>query len=219
MERRILVWDVPTRLFHWLLALSFLGAFLTADSERLRNLHVAAGYGCMALILFRVLWGLIGTRHARFRSFLYGPREIFGYLRSIAAGSPRHYVGHNPVGGVAVLLLLGLGLATAVSGWATLNEIGGDACEDLHEGLAISMLVLVCVHVAGVIASSVLHRENLVLGMVTGRTRGPRGAAIGRRCVWVGAALALLTAAVWSSGLIDSPSPASGPVASSVEPD
>jgi len=204
MQRQILVWDVPTRLVHWLLALAFIGALVTADSERLRNLHIAAGYGCVALLLFRVVWGLIGTRHARFWSFLYGPREIFGYLRSIAAGSPRHYVGHNPVGGVAVLLLLGLGLATGVSGWATLNEIGGDAFEDLHEGLAIFMLAVVCVHVVGVIASSVLHRENLILGMVTGCKRGPLGEAIGRRYVWLGAAVVLVTVAVWSTGLVDS---------------
>ncbi len=203
-QRKILVWDVPTRLFHWLLALSFLGALVTADSERLRALHVAAGHACVALILFRLVWGLVGTRHARFRSFLYGPREIVGYLRSVAAGSPRHYVGHNPVGGVAVVLLLGLGLATGLSGWATLNEIGGDAFEDLHEGLAVVMAAVVCVHVVGVMASSLVHRENLLVGMVTGRKQGPRGAAIGRRCVWIGAVVLLLTAAVWSTGIAGS---------------
>ena len=205
MQRRILVWDVPTRLVHWLLAASFLGALVTADAERLRNLHIAAGYACVALILFRVLWGVIGTRHARFWSFLYRPREIVAYLRSMVAGRPRHYVGHNPVGGVAVLLLLGLGLATGLSGWASLNEIGGDAVEELHEALAIGMLAVVCVHVVGVIASSVLHRENLVWGMVTGVKRGRLAEAIGRRYVLVGAAVLLATVAVWSTGVMDAP--------------
>lgn len=205
MHRQILVWDVPTRLVHWLLAASFAGAFVTADSERLRNLHVAAGYAVFSLILFRLAWGLIGSRHALFRSFLYGPREIADYLRSLAIGRPRHYVGHNPVGGMAVLLLLGLGLATGASGWALLNELGGDPVEELHEGLAIVMLVVVCAHAVGVIASSVLHRENLVVGMVNGRKRGPLDAAIGRRYVLVGIAVVLATLAVWSTGVVDAP--------------
>jgi len=219
MQRRILVWDVPTRLVHWLLAVSFLGALVTADAERLRNLHIAAGYACVALILFRVLWGVIGTRHARFWSFLYRPREIVAYLRSMVAGRPRHYVGHNPVGGVAVLLLLGLGLATGLSGWASLNEIGGDAVEELHEALAIGMLAVVCVHVVGVIASSVLHRENLVWGMVTGVKRGRLAEAIGRRYVLVGAAVLLATVAVWSTGVIDAPFVPAASVARHVESD
>ena len=84
MEKRILVWDAPTRLFHWLLAASFAGAFLTGDSERWRDIHLLLGYTVAGLIGFRLVWGLIGTRYARFRSFLFSPREMLRYLRSLA---------------------------------------------------------------------------------------------------------------------------------------
>ena len=110
MSEHILVWDAPTRVFHWLLAASFAGAFLTADSERWRDIHVLLGYTFAGLIGFRLVWGLIGTRYARFRSFLFRPRELFEYLRSLLTRSPRHYLGHNPAGSIAVLLLLGAGV-------------------------------------------------------------------------------------------------------------
>jgi len=200
---RILVWDLPTRLFHWLLALSCLCAYLTAESERLRNVHVMAGYAFLGLIAFRVVWGLIGTRYARFREFCYGRDEVSGYLRSLVTGSPRHYVGHNPVGGIAVFALLGLGLAAGLSGLAAFKEIGGDAFEELHEAFAAILLTLICVHVAGVIVSSVLHRENLVMGMVNGFKTGAPHEAIGRSLPWPALGAAIVAAAVLTSAIVD----------------
>src|SRR5512134_298190 len=118
MANRILVWDAPIRVFHWLLAASFAGAFLTGDSERWRDIHVLLGYTVAGLIGFRLVWGLVGTRYARFRSFLFSPGELVRYLRSLAARSPQHYLGHNPAGSVAIFLLLALGVATAATGYA-----------------------------------------------------------------------------------------------------
>lgn len=165
---RVRVWDLPTRLFHWSLALSFATAFLTAESERLRDIHVMAGYAVAGLVAFRLLWGFIGGRHARFADFWPTPSRLLAYLNSLVAGRPQHYVGHNPAGAVAIFLLLGLGLASAASGWAIYEDIGGHWLEELHEGAANGMMAVVVVHVAGVVVSSWLHRENLVRAMITG---------------------------------------------------
>ena len=104
MEKsKLLVWDVPTRVFHWLLALSFAGAFVTAESERYRDVHVALGYTVLGLVAFRLVWGLIGTRYARFWSFAYGPRSVLTYVKSLFTRSPQHHLGHNPAGSWADL--------------------------------------------------------------------------------------------------------------------
>ncbi|OGS96702.1 MAG: hypothetical protein A3H31_01730 [Gallionellales bacterium RIFCSPLOWO2_02_FULL_57_47] len=168
MSQRILVWDVPTRVFHWLLVLSFAGAFLTAESERNRDIHVVLGYTLLGLIAFRLLWGFFGTRYAQFRSFLFKPGEIVAYVRSLFKGKPAHYVGHNPAGSVAIWLLLGLGISTAATGLMSFQDIGGDVVKELHEFVSNAMLAVVLIHIAGVAVSSLMHRENLVRAMVTG---------------------------------------------------
>jgi cytochrome b len=170
-SERILVWDFPTRVFHWLLAASFAGAWLTGDSERYRDLHVTLGYTFAGLIGFRLLWGFAGSRYARFASFVTGPRPVLRYLASVAMARPEHHVGHNPAGGWAVLAMLGLGALTALAGFLAYNEYGGHWLEEVHEGAASAMLVLVAVHIAAVLLSSVVHRENLVRAMLTGFKR------------------------------------------------
>jgi cytochrome b len=197
MRERILVWDVPTRVFHWLLAASFAGAFITADSERLRDWHVLLGYSFAGLIAFRLLWGFVGTRYARFRSFLFSPREVAQYLRSLATRSPRHYLGHNPAGSLAIFLLLALGFATGATGLAVYNDWGGHWLEELHEGAAFVMLAVVAVHIAGVLMSSLLHRENLVRAMITGRKLGEPGQGIRRSHAIVAALLIAGLAGLW----------------------
>ncbi len=159
---------MPTRVFHWLLVLSFAGAFLTAESERYRDIHVVLGYTLLGLIAFRLLWGFFGTRYARFRSFLFKPGEIVAYVLSLFKGKPAHYVGHNPAGSVAIWLLLALGIASGVTGVMVFQDIGGDAVEELHEFASNAMLAVVVLHIAGVLVSSVMHRENLVRSMITG---------------------------------------------------
>jgi cytochrome b len=197
--QRILVWDLPTRLFHWLTAASFAGAWLTAESERWRNVHVALGYTFAGLIAFRLLWGLVGSRHARFASFVRGPSAVLSYLRSLLGATPEHHVGHNPAGGWAVLALLGLGALSAASGFMTYNDIGGHFMEELHEGAASAMLALVFVHIAAVVLSSLIHRENLVLAMITGLKRGLPRQSI-RRPGWIaGTALAAAVVAFLSA--------------------
>lgn len=178
MDTKILVWDLPTRIAHWLLAASFAGAFLTADSEYWRQLHVMLGYTVAVVVGFRLAWGVVGSRHARFSDFACGPGQVLSYLRSLLYGKPRHYVGHNPAGSWVIFGLLGLAVLVTLSGHAVYTETDGEALAEAHEGLAQAMLGLVTVHVAGVLASSVVHRENLVRAMIDGMKRGEPGEAI-----------------------------------------
>lgn len=170
---RIRVWDLPVRLFHWSLAVSFFIAFFTTESERWRDVHVISGYTVGGLLVFRLLWGFIGNRHARFAEFWPTPEKLLRYLKSLFGRHPEHYLGHNPAGAVAILLLLGLGLLTVASGWLTYEDSGGELFEEVHETLGDGMLALVVIHIAGVIVSSHLHGENLVRAMISGWKRCP----------------------------------------------
>jgi cytochrome b len=201
---RILVWDLPLRIFHWLLAITFTGAFLTAESERWRDIHVMLGYTMLALIAFRVVWGFIGPRHARFASFLYGPARVSAYLRSLASGRPTHYTGHNPAGSWAIYALLASGAAAGVTGLALYNEIGGRWVEHWHEFIANSMLAIVAVHIVGVAAGSLLHRENLVRAMFTGYKSGVAGDAIGGPRRIVAVLLIAVIVGLWT-GVVPAP--------------
>jgi cytochrome b len=190
--RRVLVWDAPVRVFHWLMVLSFAGAYVTAESERFRLLHVTLGYTLAGLVLFRLVWGLAGTRHARFSDFVRGPAAVWRYLRCLVGGKAEHHVGHNPAGALAILLLLGLSLAVTASGFLLYNQLTGEWVEGVHEAVANTMLAVVLVHVAGVAVSSWLHRENLVGAMITGRkTAHPED---GIRSAWRSVAALMLVA-------------------------
>jgi cytochrome b len=189
---KILVWDAPVRVFHWLLVLSFFGAFVTAESEYWRLVHVTLGYTVGGLVVFRLLWGLVGTRYARFARFVRGPAAVGRYLGALLRGRPEHHVGHNPAGALAIVLLLLLSVATVATGWAIYNDIGGHWLEELHEGAANFMLGVVGVHVAGVALASWLHRENLVRAMLNGKKDGAPSQGI--RWSWWPLALLLLAA-------------------------
>jgi cytochrome b len=205
---RTLVWDLPTRVFHWLLVATFAGAYLTSDGERLRDVHMLLGYSAGGLVAFRVLWGIVGTRYARFASFPLSPRAAFEYLKSMLVLAPRHYFGHNPAGSWAILAMLGLLVGTAITGWANAIEIGPEWLEDVHEAFANAMLAVVFVHVGGVIVSSLLHRENLPRSMVTGYKPGSGPAAAGSRW-FVAVVLVTVIGAFWA-GAIPAPGLAPG---------
>jgi cytochrome b len=160
----IKVWDPLVRVLHWSLAACFAVAYVTG--EGIETLHVLAGYAVVAIVGLRALWGLFGTRHARFDDFVPTPRRLMAYLKDLVSGRAEHYAGHNPAGGAMTVLLMASLLATAGSGVLTLY--GGKMFEGLHEGFANVTLGLVLVHIAGVLLSSWLHRENLVAAMITG---------------------------------------------------
>ena len=195
--RRVRVWDAPVRVFHWLLALCFAGAYITSESETWRLLHVTLGYTLGGLLAFRLVWGLVGTRYARFASFVRGPRAVLRYLRSLTAKQPEHHLGHNPAGAVAIVLLLTLGLVMVASGWAVYNDLGPQWLEDLHELAGNTMLAVVVVHLLGVLSASWLHQENLVRSMVTGFKAGTTREAIGSNWRAVAAAVVLAVLGFW----------------------
>jgi cytochrome b len=176
--QNILVWDWPVRIGHWLMVGGFIIAWLSGDSETFRLVHVFAGATVLAVALFRLPWGFLGSRYARFVDFVRGPGAVKDYASSLLKLAPDHHVGHNPAGGWAIILLLALGIVTGISGWAMYNDIGGEILEELHEGLASTMLFVVLVHLIGVFSGSLLHGENLVRAMLTGRKQGTPEEAI-----------------------------------------
>jgi cytochrome b len=162
------VWDASVRLGHWLLAICFATAYATGESESWRLWHVYSGGGVLGIVCFRVLWGFIGTPHARFSSFMRSPKLVLLYFKSIIAGKPEHHAGHNPAGGWAILGLLGLSAISAVTGWLIYQGSPAHWLEKAHEIAANLTLLLICVHVFAVLLSSKLHQENLIKAMVLG---------------------------------------------------
>ena len=196
--QKILVWDWPVRLGHWLMVGGFIVAWLTSESETFRLLHVISGATVLAVATFRLPWGFIGSRYARFVDFVRGPRAVKDYAAGLLKLEPAHHVGHNPAGGWAIVVLLGLGILTGLSGWANYNDIGGGFLEEVHEGLAVTMLAVVAIHVAGVLTGSLMHGENLVRAMLNGRKQGtPEDAIRSARPLAAALLLAWVVAAGW----------------------
>lgn len=175
---KVLIWDWPVRIGHWLLVGAFALAWITGESEEWRLVHAFAGGTVVGVILFRLLWGLVGTRHARFASFVRGPQAALDYVLGLLRGDASQYAGHNAAGGWAIVALLTLGLLTGASGWLTYQDMVGEWLEEVHEALATGMLAVAAVHVAGVVVSSLAHRENLLRSMFTGLKQGRPDEAI-----------------------------------------
>lgn len=166
------VWDLFVRCFHWTLVALFVLAYLSG--EEWENIHQYFGYGIVALVLSRIAWGFIGSGHARFSGFLKRPSAALDYIRSLFRGSARRYLGHNPAGGWMMVMLLTSLLLTCASGLVMLgieSHALEETWEEVHEFFANFTLFLVLLHLAGVLASSIAHRENLPLAMMTGRKR------------------------------------------------
>jgi cytochrome b len=172
------VWDLPIRVFHWVLALCFVGAVVTQDGEKWRLFHVAFASTMFGLVVFRLLWGMTGSHHARFSNFLAGPKAILAYAKDFIAGKPAHFVGHNPLGALAIVAILGLVLVLGLTGFINYNDLAGDWVAELHEGAAKLLYAVVAVHIGGVALSSWQHRENLTRAMVTGKKAIPARAVV-----------------------------------------
>ncbi len=163
----VFVWDRFVRVFHWATAALVAVAFIIDN----RAIHEAAGLTVLPLVGLRILWGFGGPAHARFNDFVRRPGAILGYLRALRGGDPPRYLGHNPAGGAMVVALLGLLLLTASTGWLSETDrfFGVAWVSGLHALVSHLLLLAIGLHVAGVLASSLLHRENLVRAMLTGR--------------------------------------------------
>ena len=204
---KVRVWDLPTRVFHWSLALSFFGAYVLAESERVRHVHVMFGYTVLALVLFRLVWGFLGTRYARFRSFAFGPGAVVDHLQGLARREAGEHAGHTPAGSWAIWLMLLLALVTAVSGYLHFNEWGGEAMEEVHEVAANAWLLVVFVHVAGVIVSSLVERQNLARAMVTGYKKLGVDAAGVRNATVLGVLMLVGIAVFWGGTTVSGKAP------------
>jgi len=194
----VLVWDLPIRVIHWLLFICFTGAYLTAEEDGLRLLHVTLGYTLAALMAVRFVWGFVGTKHARFSSFIKGPEAAWLYLMSLFKSTPQHHTGHNPLGAIAILGLMLLSLGVSFTGWCALHEVGGEWNEELHETIAEGMLFLVVIHVVSVLIASLLHRENLVRAMVNGtKSASPSDRPVHQH-LWAAILVVLSVIGFWS---------------------
>ncbi len=202
-QKSVQVWDIFIRVFHWSLVVSFIIAYLT--SEEKSEIHIYAGYTVLGLIIFRVIWGFWGTKYAKFGEFLTPHSQIVLYVKSLFSKRPKHYIGHNPLGGWMVIAMLfnlfmvsysGLKILALKHGEGPLaiqmqsispiavaqaqddieqylvkekDEVSEDYWEELHEKYTNIMLILIGLHLAGVVVSSVVHKENLIKTMVTGK--------------------------------------------------
>ena len=211
----IKVWEIAIRVFHWTLVGCYALAFI--GSENIPKLHVFFGYSVLFLVLFRILYGFVGSKYARFSNFLYRPSQIGDYLKGLLIGRPKHYIGHNPAGGVMIVILLLSLLSLTLTGLkaygvkghgllakheisfmtnafadsddkknhdehdsrkrpsqknhATEKNEKDEFWEEVHETIAHFTLFLISIHILGVLVSSLVHRENFIKAMITGRKR------------------------------------------------
>jgi cytochrome b len=172
VKQAIMVWDMPVRVFHWLLVICFAGAWLSSESERWAMIHYAFGYTACLLVLIRLVLGLIGTRYARFSQFLKSPKAVLEHFMAMLRGHPHHDVGHNPAGGLVMFALMLLILLIGLTGYLSVKEFLGNFASEAHEVVANLVLGLVIVHIVAAIGMSLIERQNLVRSMVTGKKRG-----------------------------------------------
>lgn len=204
-SEKVAVWDLFVRFFHWVLVGSVTGMYLSG--EHFRSVHTRLGYFIICLVFARLVWGFIGREHALFKDFLYSPATIYQYLLGLIKRNPKHYLGHNPAGGIMIVILLVSLLVTAFAGLKVFGQEGhgplassaspivqmafADQDEDdhdeknikgskrqekhiwenVHEAMTAIMLFLIVVHIGGVATSSWIHKENLVLSMITGKKK------------------------------------------------
>jgi cytochrome b len=172
---QVRVWDPVVRFTHWAVALGCFTDLALIGGFDARHEYV--GYGVVACVLVRIVWGFTGTTHARFTDFVASRPQIQSYVGLSLKGREPRYLGHNPAGSLMMLTLIGLVLVCAGTGiMMGLDALWGNAAiEALHETAAYLILAAACVHVAGAIVESVRHRENLIWSMITGRKRAPIG--------------------------------------------
>ncbi len=193
---KILIWDIPTRLFHWAFAASLtasLGIALVVDDDSpLFQLHMLFGLVAAFLVVARVILGLVGSRHARFTSFPVRPTEVVRYLVGALTGTARAYAGNNPGSALAALAMFALVPLLVFTGIGR----GGEAFEDIHAAFAYLLLGVIVAHLIGLILHTVRHRENIAAAMITGRKDAPPAASL-RSAHPVWGLVVLLTGATW----------------------
>jgi cytochrome b len=188
--RRVI--DAPIRMFHWLFALGFVGAYVTADSEHWRLLHVTLGYSVAGLLAFRVLYGLVGPRQARLAALWHRVAGFPAWARAALSGTPKWGQAQGLFMGAAIVLLLAAVVPLTLSGMGTYQEwSAGDWLEEVHEFFGNAMLALVLGHLGLLLLLSVLRRRNQAMPMITGRVPGNGPDLVRSNRAWLAAVLLL----------------------------
>lgn len=173
--RNRLIYDLPTRLFHWLFAGLFVVSFLIAktvdDDSPVFSYHMLAGLLLTSTVLLRILWGFIGSKHSRFASFALHPKDLMAYFAGLLSGDKRRWAGHNPASSWATLIMFALALGLGGTGYLMARG-HKETFEDLHELLANGFLITVLIHIAGVVLHGLRHRDGIALAMLDGSKAG-----------------------------------------------
>lgn len=206
-----LIWDLPTRISHWILAagVTFCAvvSLLVGEHSALFPFHSLVGLVIALLVVLRIVWGVIGSRHARFASFLFGPASVVKYFLAVVSGKPQRHVGHNPGSAYAIFAMLGLVLLLGATG--VLRATGSEFAEEVHELAAYALVGVVVTHLLSVALHTVQNRENITLGMIHGRKdTGAEHAIASTRPL--ASLLMLVVVATWSALLARGYTPATG---------
>lgn len=171
MSRR-LVYDLPTRLFHWMFAALFLVGFVIAktidDDSSWFNFHSLAGLTMGFLVLLRIVWGVFGTKHARFTGFALNPKDLIAYFKGILFGDKKRWAGHNPASSWAGVIMMFLALGLAMTGYLMTSGPDKESYEDIHELFANGFMIVVILHVAGIILHTFRYKEMIARSMIDG---------------------------------------------------
>lgn len=183
--RAVAVWDIPVRLFHWILVLLIAFSWLSSEMDWM-TWHMYSGYTVLALVLFRILWGFAGSTHARFSNFIYGPRALIGYVKTLPSRTAAKFAGHNPLGGISVVLILLCVLTQAMTGMFANDDFINEGPLFKHVSKELSdwlttihkynfnvLLALIVVHVGAVLYYLLWKSENLIKSMFTGNKHLP----------------------------------------------
>lgn len=195
MMKTIKVWDLPTRIFHWLLAIVFVFMIISGEQDSLMEWHFYGGYLLAGLVVFRIIWGVLGTKYSKFKSFATSPNSVFSYLKSIFTKQHKHYVGHTPAGGYMIFVLLGLISIQILTGTATTDDIIWEGpfysvlssdittlAGQVHHLLQNALQVIVGIHVLAIIYYKLILKESLAPAMLHGKKQ-ITGTVAERDCV------------------------------------
>jgi len=170
------IYDLPTRMFHWLFAGSFLTAFTIAkvvdDESAVFSLHMLAGLIMGFTVILRIVWSFVGSKHARFSDFSLQPRQLLAYLKAVVTGQKVIWAGHNPASSWAAIAMMGLAAGLTLTGILMAADIRAEFLEDVHEFMADAFIFVVIAHIAGVVLHSMQYRDQLAKSMVTGVKSG-----------------------------------------------
>jgi cytochrome b len=173
------VYDLPTRLFHWLFVALFAGAFFIAktmdDDSNLYPYHMMMGMTLALIVVLRVIWGMIGSRYARFTEFSLKPTALIGYFKNLLTGKTDRALGHNPASSWSALIMMGLALGLATTGILMAQDINKEFLEEIHELFANAFIVVVIGHVAGILFHMIRHRDGIALSMLHGKKNSIEG--------------------------------------------